>query len=90
MRNEETHHECKSVGFDMLDCGHYSAEDNDCDCHVCVSEETTVVPATEYEAVLLLRRIAQFLYSNGIVSDDWKSLLSAAADVEYILDSMGV
>jgi hypothetical protein len=57
---------------------------------VALSPETTIVPATEYEAVLLLRRIANHLYDAGIVSDDWLAYLSANADVEAILKGMEV
>ena len=52
--------------------------------------EETVVPATTYEAILLLRRVADFLYRDGIVSEDWLSYLHANATVETLLQDDAV
>ena len=58
-------------------------------CHAgCTGFEETVVPFTNYECVLKLRRIAQFVYDIGVHDSDgrdWMSYLQASASVESIL-----
>lgn len=53
----------------------------------CAAYEETIVPYTNYECVLKLRRIAQFVYTAGIndQSGDWMSYLQASSSVERIL-----